>query len=70
MDGLQMYDQFGWQAVLNSPVWLQAFFSMSAFLTTYSVLITVDKSPITLVKCIMSVLNRYIRYGVVRAKSS
>ncbi|KAL0820750.1 hypothetical protein ABMA28_006570 [Loxostege sticticalis] len=57
----KMYDQFGWQAVLNSPVWLQAFFSMSAFLTTYSVLITVDKSPITLVKCIMSVLNRYIR---------
>ncbi|KAL4709247.1 hypothetical protein ACJJTC_010708, partial [Scirpophaga incertulas] len=57
----KMYDQFGWQLVMNSPLWLQAFFAMSGFLTTYSVLITVDKSPITLFKCFMAVVNRWIR---------
>jgi hypothetical protein len=56
-----MYDQFVWQAVLNSPVWLQAFFSMSGFLTTYATLITTDKNPITLLKCFVGVINRWIR---------
>ncbi|CAG9795927.1 unnamed protein product [Diatraea saccharalis] len=57
----KMYDQFGWQAVLNSPLWLQAFFSMSGFLTTYATVITVDKNPITVFKCLMSLINRFIR---------
>ncbi|XP_049877442.1 nose resistant to fluoxetine protein 6-like [Pectinophora gossypiella] len=57
----KMYDQFGWQAVLNSPLWLQAFFSLSGFLTAYAVLITTDDNPITLIKCFNSILNRYVR---------
>ncbi|KAG6461604.1 hypothetical protein O3G_MSEX012737 [Manduca sexta] len=56
-----MYDQFGWQAILNSPLWLQAFFSISGFLTAYTVLLTCDAQPVTLVKCFLSVVNRWIR---------
>ncbi|XP_053614331.1 nose resistant to fluoxetine protein 6-like [Plodia interpunctella] len=56
-----MYDQFGWQAVMNSPLWLQAFFSMSGFLSAYVILITAETKPMTVMKCIMSVINRYVR---------
>ncbi|KAM3959446.1 nose resistant to fluoxetine protein 6 [Aphomia sociella] len=56
-----MYDQFVWQTLLNTPIWLQAFFSMSGFLTAYMVLITVDKYPLTFIKCLLGVVNRYIR---------
>ncbi|KAJ0174355.1 hypothetical protein K1T71_010501 [Dendrolimus kikuchii] len=57
----KMYDQFGWRAVLNSPLWLQAFFSISGFLTAYATLLTYERNPITLYKCIMSVMHRWIR---------
>ncbi|CAH0682088.1 unnamed protein product [Chilo suppressalis] len=57
----RMYDQFGWQVVLNSPLWLQAFFAMSGFLTTYATVITANKSPISVFKCCMAVINRFIR---------
>ncbi|XP_075981088.1 nose resistant to fluoxetine protein 6-like [Anticarsia gemmatalis] len=57
----KMYDHFGWQAVLNSPLWLQAFFAMSGFLTAYATLISSPTKPITLFKCCMSIVNRWIR---------
>lgn len=57
----KMYDQFAWQAVFNSPLWIQAFFAMSGFLTAYSVLLSTPAKPITLFKCFMSIVNRWIR---------
>ncbi|XP_072942314.1 nose resistant to fluoxetine protein 6-like [Epargyreus clarus] len=57
----KMYDHFGWKLVLNSPLWLQAFFSLSGFLTAYSVLITSEKRNLTFPQCLMSIINRYIR---------
>ncbi|XP_031765821.2 nose resistant to fluoxetine protein 6-like [Galleria mellonella] len=56
-----MYDQFVWQTLFNTPIWLQAFFSMSGFLTTYVILITMDEKPITFWKCLIGIINRYIR---------
>nr|XP_049701032.1 nose resistant to fluoxetine protein 6 [Helicoverpa armigera] len=57
----RMYDNFTWQTVLNSPLWLQAFFAMSGFLTAYATLISSPTKPITFYKCLMSILNRWIR---------
>ncbi|CAH0695622.1 unnamed protein product [Spodoptera exigua] len=57
----RMYDHFTWQAVLNSPLWLQAFFAMSGFLTAYATLVSSPTKPITFFKCVMSIVNRWIR---------
>ncbi|XP_068620645.1 O-acyltransferase like protein-like [Battus philenor] len=57
----KMYDNFVWKMVLNSPLWLQVFFSLSGFLTSYAVLISTDSNPITFVKCLVSIINRWIR---------
>ncbi|CAK1584033.1 unnamed protein product [Parnassius mnemosyne] len=57
----KMYDHFVWKMVLNSPLWLQAFFSLSGFLTAYSVLICSERSPLTFGKCLLSIVNRWIR---------
>ncbi|KAJ8717591.1 hypothetical protein PYW07_005521 [Mythimna separata] len=57
----RMYDHFTWQAVLNSPLWLQAFFAMSGFLTAYATLVSSPTKPITFFKCCMSIVNRWIR---------
>ncbi|CAB3244320.1 unnamed protein product [Arctia plantaginis] len=57
----QMYDMFAWKAVFNSPLWLQAFFAMSGFLTAYSVLISSPFKPITPFKCLLSIVNRWVR---------
>jgi hypothetical protein len=56
-----MYDQFVWQSVMNSMLWLQAFFSVGGFLTAYYVLIIHDKTPITLIMCFLGVIDRWIR---------
>ncbi|CAH2042004.1 unnamed protein product, partial [Iphiclides podalirius] len=57
----KMYDHLGWKLVLNSPLWLQAFFSLSGFLTAYSVLVCSETSPFTFAKCLLSIANRWIR---------
>ncbi|XP_026739369.1 nose resistant to fluoxetine protein 6-like isoform X1 [Trichoplusia ni] len=57
----RIYDKFAWQAVLNSPLWLQAFFAMSGFLTAYATLLSSKTKPITFFKCLMSIVNRWIR---------
>ncbi|XP_038211046.1 nose resistant to fluoxetine protein 6-like isoform X2 [Zerene cesonia] len=57
----KIYDQLIWKIVLNSPVWLQAFFSISGFLTAYVILIVTEKKPLTFVKCLLGILNRWIR---------
>ncbi|CAK1550253.1 unnamed protein product [Leptosia nina] len=57
----QMYDQFGWKMVLNSPPWLQGFFAISGFLNCYTLLILSEKRNISIGYSILSILNRYIR---------
>ncbi|CAG4989468.1 unnamed protein product [Colias eurytheme] len=57
----QIYDQLIWKIVLNSPVWLQAFFSISGFLTAYVILIVTEKKPLTFLKCLLGIFNRWLR---------
>ncbi|XP_063626457.1 nose resistant to fluoxetine protein 6-like [Cydia splendana] len=56
-----IYETFAGQAVMNSPVWLQAFFCLSGFLLSYSTLIGVESSPFTPLKAFVAVVNRWIR---------
>ncbi|XP_063540774.1 nose resistant to fluoxetine protein 6-like [Cydia strobilella] len=56
-----IYETFTGQAVMNSPVWLQAFFCLSGFLLSYSTLIGVESSPFTPLKALVAVVNRWIR---------
>ncbi|XP_061721050.1 nose resistant to fluoxetine protein 6-like [Cydia pomonella] len=56
-----IYETFTGQAVMNSPVWLQAFFCLSGFLLSYSTLIGVESSPFTPLKALIAVINRWIR---------
>ncbi|XP_063367005.1 nose resistant to fluoxetine protein 6-like [Cydia amplana] len=56
-----IYETFAGQAVMNSPVWLQAFFCLSGFLLSYSTLIGVESSPFTPLKALVAVVNRWIR---------
>ncbi|XP_037873716.1 nose resistant to fluoxetine protein 6 [Bombyx mori] len=57
----KLYDQFPWQMIVNSPLWVQAFFSISGFLTAYTVLLSSEKRSLTIFSCLQSVLNRWIR---------
>lgn len=57
-----MYDLIAWKAIFNSTLWIQAFFAMSGFLTAYSVLISSPNKPITPFKCLLSIVNRWVRY--------
>ncbi|XP_047996900.1 nose resistant to fluoxetine protein 6-like isoform X2 [Leguminivora glycinivorella] len=56
-----IYETFTGQAVMNSPVWLQAFFCLSGFLLAYSTLISVETKPFTPLKAVVGVVNRWMR---------
>ncbi|XP_050674606.1 uncharacterized protein LOC126972071 isoform X2 [Leptidea sinapis] len=55
------FDSIVWKIVLNSPVWIQAFFSISGFLMAYTSLIVSEKTTLTFGKCLLSILYRWIR---------
>ncbi|XP_064073804.1 nose resistant to fluoxetine protein 6-like [Vanessa tameamea] len=56
-----MFEQLGGKAAFNTPLWMQVFFSISGFLTTYFVLIYSESGSFTFIKCLLSCANRYIR---------
>ncbi|CAG9564326.1 unnamed protein product [Danaus chrysippus] len=58
---LQLYEHVSTKTAFNTPLWIQAFISISGFLSAYYLLIYTEKHSFTWKKCIISVLHRYIR---------
>ncbi|XP_023940639.2 nose resistant to fluoxetine protein 6 [Bicyclus anynana] len=56
-----MFDHIPTQVAFNSPIWMQVFFSISGFLTAYFTLIYSEKRSLTFGKCLLSVINRFMR---------
>nr|XP_034835576.1 nose resistant to fluoxetine protein 6-like [Maniola hyperantus] len=56
-----MFDHIPTQLAFNSPLWMQVFFSISGFLTAYFTLIYAEKKSLTVGKCVLSFINRFIR---------
>ncbi|CAK1550256.1 unnamed protein product [Leptosia nina] len=61
----RLYDQLPWKVLMNSPLFLQVFFSMTGFITSYFVLIVAEKRTINLAACVFSTISRYIRLAPV-----
>ncbi|XP_045526107.1 nose resistant to fluoxetine protein 6-like [Pieris brassicae] len=57
----RMYDNIGWKLVFNSPLWLQAFFAMTGFITAYSLLIYTEKRELSIWTCILAIAHRWMR---------
>ncbi|CAH2089115.1 unnamed protein product [Euphydryas editha] len=56
-----MFDQLSAKVAFNTPLWMQVFFSISGFLTTYFCLIYSETNKLSILKCILAILHRYIR---------
>ncbi|XP_032520170.2 nose resistant to fluoxetine protein 6-like [Danaus plexippus] len=56
-----LYEHVSTKSAFNTPLWIQAFISISGFLSAYYLLIYTEKHSFTWKKCVVSVLHRYIR---------
>ncbi|CAH2240898.1 jg9635 [Pararge aegeria aegeria] len=56
-----LFDHIPTQMAFNSPIWMQVFFSISGFLTAFFSLVYAETSTLTFGKCVLSLINRFIR---------
>ncbi|CAK1550255.1 unnamed protein product [Leptosia nina] len=59
----RIYDKLTWKVGMNTPLFLQAFFTMTGFMTAYMTLVIAEKRRISFTDCLFSIISRIIRLG-------